>query len=251
MDKLIHTALNSLGNMRDARVAQANNLANSNVPGFRRDLSNNGSARFLDMMGTLPTRAFQVEIYPEEFSSDPGFLNKTGENLDIAIVDKGFFFIRPENGQDALSRRGDLHRDPEGYLRDGSGATMLDVNRQPIQVPDFLTLDVNALGEVRVETPDVPGVFQQIATLATIVPDKDIRLKKFEDGHIRLLDGQVPEPNQGADIAQGMLEGSNVNTVEELVASIETQRQFEFGLRMVRVAKENDEAASRLLRIPE
>ncbi|MCE8421829.1 flagellar biosynthesis protein FlgF, partial [Rhodovulum sulfidophilum] len=61
MDRLIHTALNSLANLRDTRVIQAQNLANQTVPGFRRDLTNEGDARFLKAMGAASARAFQTE----------------------------------------------------------------------------------------------------------------------------------------------------------------------------------------------
>ena len=62
---------------------------------------------------------------------------------------------------------------------------------------------------------------------------------------------RTPRPDQTAKVAQGVLEGSNVNATEELIASIDLQRSFELNMRMISTAKEIDEAGSRLLRMPE
>ena len=40
MDKLIYTAFNTLNNIYDNRSVRAQNMANINVPGYRRDLGN-------------------------------------------------------------------------------------------------------------------------------------------------------------------------------------------------------------------
>lgn len=50
---------------------------------------------------------------------------------------------------------------------------------------------------------------------------------------------------------QGTLEGSNVNPVEELLSSMEMQRQFELGMRMVMTAREIDEGGAQVLQAPE
>ena len=47
MDRLAQTALSALRQMQDNKFDLANNLANVNVPGFRKDLPNEGNAGFL------------------------------------------------------------------------------------------------------------------------------------------------------------------------------------------------------------
>ena len=110
MDRMIYTALNALAVSRDSQVAQAQNLANQTVPGFRRDLPNEGGVRFLEQMQGMTTRAFQIETGPAGFSETSGTLTRTDEELDVAIADRGYFYIQPGNGEPALSRRGDLRR---------------------------------------------------------------------------------------------------------------------------------------------
>lgn len=252
MDRLVHTVLNSISNLRDQRTVSANNLANMNVPGFRRDLDNEGKSFFIDSEGGFKTRAVQVESGHHAFSRQSGFLDQTGEQLDIAIADRGYFYVQPSTGGNpALSRRGDLQLTADGQLLNGSGDQMLDTGMQPIVVPPFRSLAVDDAGRISIEPRDgAAGEVVQIAQLATVVPD-GIDLQKGADGYIRQSDQAVPPPDLRAQVVQGVLEGSNVNPTEELIASIDLQRSFEVNLKMISSAKEIDEAGSRLLRLPE
>ncbi|MCH8467344.1 MAG: flagellar biosynthesis protein FlgF [Roseinatronobacter sp.] len=253
MDRLAYTALNSLANLRDDRIVSAQNLANMSVPGFRRDLPNNGAARFLEMLGAQTSRAFQLEHGVHGFSRTPGPLEQTGDQMDIAIADRGFFLIAPATGGDmALSRRGDLQVGVDGSLRNGAGDLMLSTEMQPIILPPFRELVVDDLGQVLIAPLDgAPGALVGVAMLGTVDPADDLALRKSEDGHIRRLDGEaLPPPDQQARVVQGMREGSNVNATAELIASIELQRRFELNLRMVQTAREIDEAGAALLRPP-
>lgn len=252
MDRLVHTALNSISNLRDQRVASANNLANMNVPGFRRDLPNEGRAFFVDGQDSLTSRAMQLEKGPHTFSSGAGFLNQTGEAMDIAIADKGYFYIQPDSGgEPALSRRGDLRAGPDGRLVNGAGDAMLDAALNPITLPPFRSLTVDDAGVISIEPlGGAAGERVQVATLATVVVEDQLLIKGV-DGQIRAPDNTVPQPDQRARVLQGVLEGSNVNATEELLASIELQRSFEINLRMITNAERLDEAGTRLLRMPE
>ena len=63
MDRMIHVAVNAMKNMRMDRTVNANNLANANVPGFKRDMQLGRDSAFLENLDpvsythlTLPTR---------------------------------------------------------------------------------------------------------------------------------------------------------------------------------------------------
>lgn len=252
MDRLVHTALNSISNLRDQRTVSAQNLANMNVPGFRRDLANEGRAFFVEGAEGITTRALQLETGRHSFSQEAGFLNQTGEPLDLAIADKGYFFIQPgTGGEPALSRRGDLRVAPDGRLTNAAGDALLDEGLQPIVLPPFRHLMVDEAGVITIEPQDgAAGERVQVATLATAIPPEG-SLGKGVDGHIRLAEGGLPPPDRQARVLQGVLEGSNVNPTEELISSIDLQRSFEVNLRMITTAQELDEAGARLLRLAE
>lgn len=254
MDKLIHTALNSIAHIRGAQIANAQNLANQTVPGFRRDIMPEGQAFVMEEQGVLQSRAYQIPEEHAAFSDLAGFINQTGEPLDLALANEGWFYIRPDEGQggNALSRRGDMRITPDGALVNGAGEAVLNNALQPITIPPFRSIVVNELGAITIEPLDgAPGERVEVATIATTNATPENLIKGL-DGHIRPPPGSpLPPPNQGGRIAQGALEGSNVNATEELISSIELQRAFELNIRMISTAKEIDEAGSRLLRMPE
>lgn len=251
MDRLIYTALNSLHNRRDSNVTLAQNMANMNVPGYRADLDNPGGTRFLDAMDQANVRAFQLEEGPAGFSEDPGFLDKTDNILDVAIADKGYFFMKPDNGgPPALTRRGDLARGNDGILRNGAGEEMLNPQMQPINLPPFRQIVINEIGEIIIEPVDgAPGEQLNVGVLATVITPEG-SLLKGADGHIRNANGTMPAPDQQAKVMQGTLERSNVNSIEELLSTIDNQRSFEFGMKMISETEKIDEAGTSLMQAP-
>ena len=254
MDRLIHTALNSIDNLRDQRVISANNLANLSVPGFRRDLANEGSAHFIVADDSLPARAMQLERGLHGFSRAAGPLERTGDPMDIAIADAGFFYIAPPGGGDpALSRRGDLQIGPGGQLQNGAGEALLGLDLQPIVLPPSRDMVIDDMGQISALPLNGTEADRFIvATLATVDPPADLALRKSPDGRIRTADDSpLPEPDQRARVLQGMREGANVNATAELIDSIELQRAFEINLRLIQTAKEIDEAGSALLQPPQ
>lgn len=253
MDRFIHTALNSLNNFRDSRVMQSHNLANQMTPGYRRDLPNEGKSHYLQGAAGGSSVAFQLESGRHTFSDAPGPLNQTGEAMDIAIVNDGYFFIQPEVGEMALTRRGDLNTDATGRLVNGAGHAILSNEMAEIVIPPYRSITINDLGQIYIEPQGgEPGLTVQVATIGTTIPGPDVFLSKSPDGLIRVEGGgALPPADQQARLAQGTLEGSNVNTIDELIATIETQRQFELGVRMIDSAKEIDQGGASLMRAPD
>ncbi|MEY4982694.1 MAG: hypothetical protein RIR62_960 [Pseudomonadota bacterium] len=253
MDRFIHTALNALGNLRGVQTVSAQNLANQNVPGFRRDFIAEGAAFVLEGADGAPSpRAFQMDREEAGFSDLSGFLDKTGEPLDIAIAGAGYFYIRPDTGgPPALSRRGDLQIGLDGALVNGAGEAVLSQGLQPIVLPPHRNIVIDELGRITIEPLDgAPGERLEVAMIGTTLA-QGLALAKGEDGQIRPQTGPLPAPDQAAKVAQGVLEGSNVNPTEELIASIDLQRSFELNMRVISAAKEIDEAGAQLLRAPD
>ena len=68
-------------------------------------------------------------------------------------------------------------------------------------------------------------------------------------------EGWVPKwssliADQQAQIVQGSLEGSNVDSLEALLKNIEGQRTFELNIKFISQAKDLDEATTRIMRLP-
>ena len=95
MDKLIYTAFNTVNNIHDNNSVRSQNLANVNVPGYRRDLgAKSVGTAFLNNMNVLQTRGLAIRDDQNYFEADAGSLDQTDRNLDIAIRGDGYFFVK-------------------------------------------------------------------------------------------------------------------------------------------------------------
>ena len=250
MDKFIYTAFSTVNNLVNNRAVRSNNLANLNVPGFRRDIGAKAmGTAFLQAMETLDTRALAIQTDKTQFSSEQGSLNATGNNLDVSIRGKGFFLVQGI-GEPSLSRRADLFVGPDGFLQNGAGKKMLDASRQPIQVPAHREIKVSDSGDVIITPPDAADGETQVVGRIGMTFGGDVELEKDLDGEIRPIDGSFPDVDNEVRLVPGHLESSNVNITEELVNSIEEQRQYEINIKLISSASEVDEGGASLLRMP-
>jgi flagellar basal-body rod protein FlgF len=252
MDKMIHTALNTLKNLSVNRDVRAQNMSNLNVPGHRKDLNTNFTSGFLHQINQFDTRVFAIHDGANGFSNKQGQLNPTGLESDIAINGPGFFIIQPKTGDPALSRRGDFSVSNTGLLVDGAGSKVLDTGGAPLEIPGNKKLIVAENGDIFVEPLNgAPGERQLVGTIGTSLGgSKEDPLIKNLDGHLRLSSGGVPGADQSAVLSQGFLEGSNIDAVSELIGTMEDQRQFEINIKLISLSKEIDEGGSSIMRLP-
>ena len=250
MDKFIFTAMNTVNNIYDNRSVRAQNMANISVPGYRRDLGTKSSGTaFPDVMNSFQSRAFALKDDDNIFESAPGQLSQTNEAMDIAIRGDGYFLVKGL-GDISLTRRGDLSLDKDGFLVNGANASVLDTDLNPIKVPANRSITFSENGEIIIEPVGAEFGTRQLVGQLAMTSAADIKLKKFIDGEIRALDGRIPEIDQKPRVIQHNVELSNVNITEELVNSIEDQRQYEINIKLISTAQELDEGTSSLMRLP-
>ena len=253
MDRMIHTALNSIKNLYDVRMSTAQNLSSVDIPGYRSDLPNDGGSAFVQALDQASARVFNLETGKAGFSDIQGTPKHTGLKTDISIVSEGYFYVQPisPNAEIALSRRGDFGLSVDGFLVNGADEKVLDTNLQPIELPPFTDIMISNIGEISIEPlSGPPGQFVLSGTIG-LTSALNEKLTKHADTHIRRFDGTVPDPDQRVTLAQGMLEASNVNTVNELVASLEMQRQFEMSVKFIKLAEDIDRGGAELMRLPQ
>ena len=250
MDRLAQTALSAIRQMQDLKFDLAHNLANVNVPGFRRDLPNEGNAGFLKRLDEASAKVLPLETDFRMFSSEMGSLQNTGVETDIAVLNDAFFYVQPDNGQVALSRRGDFSVDALNQLINGAGDLVLSDGLAPIVLPPYTSISVTDIGEVLVQQPGAPiGELTSAGFIGSTTSELD-QLTKSLDGQIRKADGTVPDPDQTGKFGQGFLEGSNVNAIEELVKNLDMQRQFEINVKLIKKASDLDSAGTKLMSLP-
>ena len=250
MDRLAQTALSAIRQMQDLKFDLAHNLANVNVPGFRRDLPNEGNAGFLKRLDEASAKVLPLETDFRMFSSEMGSLQNTGVETDVAVLNDAYFYVQPDNGQVALSRRGDFSVDALNQLINGAGDLVLSDGLAPIVLPPYTSINVTDIGEVLVQQPGAPtGELTSVGFIGSTTSQLD-QLTKSLDGQIRKADGTVPDPDQTGKFGQGFLEGSNVNAIEELVKNLDMQRQFEINVKLIKKASDLDSAGAKLMSLP-
>jgi len=252
MIRALYTAATGMEAQQTNIDVIANNLANVNTSGFKRS-----RADFQDLL-------YQTYRQPGSASSDStivptgiqvglgvrpaavqklfteGDMQMTGNELDVAIEGKGFFQIMQPNGEKAYSRAGSFKMDAEGKIVNSDGYAL----EPAITVPsDTTRVSIGVDGKV--------SVVQAGQANSTVVGS--IELASFPNpaglnsiGRNLMLPTdasgapQTGVPGQGGlgTVAQGTVEMSNVDAVEEMVGMITAQRAYEINSKVIQSADE-------------
>ncbi|GAB4356939.1 MAG: flagellar basal body rod protein FlgF [Gammaproteobacteria bacterium] len=245
MDRLLYLAMNGAKQVMVAQSANAHNLANVNTAGFRADFNH---FRAMAQFGPgAPSRVWVMSERPGiDFSF--GSMQQTGRELDVAVAGHGWLAVQAPDGSEAYTRAGDLRITPEGLLVTGAGHPVLG-SGGPITVPQAEKIEIGGDGTISIRP-----VGQEATTLTEVDRIKLVnppleQLVKQGDGLMRLRDGGIANPDAEVRITSGVVESSNVNSVEALVNMIELARRFEMQIKMMREAEENDASSAQLMRV--
>ncbi len=223
----------------------ANNLANVNTTGFKRD--NNVIGDFLrlykDARDELPLenntkegakfynrsmdRVPQITDKYTDFSL--GNMQKTDNSLDFALSQETLFFaVKTPNGI-RLTKDGSFTLNDEGTLVTKQGYEVLPSDYfESKNIISFNTEDVLIESDKNGKLYNsVPGSAQLIQNnMLMIVNPENIQKLKKEGDNLYIPQSMASlhvEENSGS-VLQGFVEKSNVNPINEMVAMIETNR---------------------------
>jgi len=245
MDEMVYLAMTGAKQTEYAQAINSNNLANVSTSGFRADL-HAFSSRAVEGPGAASRVNAVVESYGTDFAQGP--LANTGRDLDIAIQGPGFIAVQAPDGSEAYTRAGDLRVNPGGLLSNGAGHLVLG-DGGPVAVPPNTSLTIGADGTVTVQpVGQGPEALVVVDRLKLVNPDVRT-LAKGPDGLLHLPDGATAPADAGVTITSGALEQSNVNIAMTLVNMIELSRQYEMQVNAMKTAKDNADAAARLMRM--
>ncbi|MGC6416950.1 MAG: flagellar basal-body rod protein FlgF [Bradymonadia bacterium] len=251
----IYVAMSGARNQSHRLDTLSHDLANANTPGFKaqetiyRQVHNDATAlgNPNQAMGlNHPVRFLPEDRLPSVMDArftkfKQGALRPTGNELDLALVNKGFFKIQGEN-ETVYTRNGTFTLDRSGTLVDQVGRPVLDDRDKPIQVP-------NTAGKIAIGKDGTVAVDgERIATLG-LAQFKDGDLQKLErvgNSAYKVANGAAqPEQIENPDVRQGFLEMANVNPVHTMAMLIKTNRMFEFNTRALQAYKAMDEQCAR------
>lgn len=207
----------------------SNNLANANTAGFKKDK--------MSFEGLL-AGAVNPPAVPQSTTADPilqkeniyidysnGPISQTDNTLDLALDGDGFFAVTTPNGT-AYTRQGNFRMSADGNLVTADGYPVQGQNGSAIRIQGN-RVEIDAKGTVAVDgTP--------VGTISLVDFDKPYTLTKV--GSTLFLPGEQQDPRQSSttQVLQGHLEGSNVESISEMVQMIETNRYFEACSKVIR-----------------
>ena len=163
--------------------------------------------------------------------------------MDIAVRGPGWFAVQGLDGNEAYSRAGSLELSADGTLQTRSGLPVLG-DGGPIVIPQGSTVTIGSDGTVTAKqgtTPPTP-----VGQIKLVNPPAN-ELRKGADGLMRTTGGDPAPQDPLVRVADGFVEGSNVNPVESMVGMIAAARQFEMQMKMLQTAESNEQRASKLL----
>lgn len=243
MDRLIYTAMTGAKHILEQQATTSHNLANANTTGFRSQID---SFRAVPVISEgLQTRAYVVDAtVGTDFST--GTLQTTGRDLDVAVQGKGWLVVQQDDGSEAYTRSGSLKINENGILQTQSGLNLLG-DAGPITVPPEVTIAIAKDGTVStVPTGSKPAAVQVIGRIKLVNPQES-NLVRADNGLFKTKDGVPADADATVTVANGMLEGSNVNVVDSMVSMINLARQFEMHMKLLQNAESNANKASQIL----
>lgn len=245
MDRLIYTAMTGASHTLQQQASVAQNLANTNTPGFRASID---AFRSVPIAGEgLATRTFVVDSTTgTDFT--PGVMQATGRSLDVAVDGKGWIAVEDANGNEAYTRNGSFQILPNGILQTRSGLNVMG-DAGPITIPPDTEITIAKDGTVST----VPSTSQKNSVVVVgrikLTNPLESELVRGEDALFRTKDGNPADADAKVTVVSGSLEGSNVNMVESMVSMITLARQFDAQMKMLQTADNNAKQASTLLNI--
>jgi flagellar basal-body rod protein FlgF len=241
MDRLIYTSMTGAKHLMYRQDTLAQNLANANTTGYRAD---SVALRAVPAQGQeAGTRVFTVETtIGADFS--PGPMQTTGRALDVAVQGDGWIAVQGLDGNEAYTRAGNLQVGADGTLQLPNGLPVLG-DGGPITLPQDARISIGADGTVSSKTMDAPES-NQVGRIKLVNPEAG-ELVKGLDGLFRTRSGEPAETDESVRLAEGTLEGSNVNVVEAMIGMIAAARQFEMQMKLLQSAEQNEQRAGSLL----
>jgi len=247
----LYTAASGLIAQTQQQDVIANNLANVNTTGYKKDTAlyvpfptvflnrinddktpvPGGMADAMPPIGYMG-RGVELRvdgIQPQ--TTEEGSYVETTNKLDLSIKGNGMFMVMTPNGP-RYTRNGNFTLDPDGVLVTQQGNPVLGQEGQI------------KLNSTNIHVDESGRVFDdkvEIDTLRIAMFSKDDKLRKEGDSLFFKLDG-VPltedDNVEHVQVKQGYLETSNVNVVKEMVEMITAYRAYESSAKAIQTQDE-------------
>ncbi len=214
----------------------ANNLANSQTVGFKRDLAmimSRQAAPYEDpaMAGyrvpVLSQQGGGVLAMPSRMDMTQGTLQSSSNKLDLALQGPGFFLVQGPDGKPALTRDGRFLINKDQQLTMQNGTKVLDDGGSPITLNPNIDITIQPDGQILQDGA-------KVAQLGIRNVSDSSMLQKLGGNLITARPGiDLQTTHTDAIVKQGATEASGTDPIVEMVNMMEGQRVFEANAKMI------------------
>lgn len=217
----------------------ANNLANAETVGFKRDLATfverpNAADPSAQINGADPLASLSGGMWARPTHVDPaqGSLKDTGNSTDVAIEGKGYFLVQTPQGN-RLTRNGQflLNRDGNLVLANDANAKLLDNTGKPISVDSRQRIDLSKQGQISQSG-------RNVAVIGVYDVAHSRQLAKQGANLLSYTGDLTPAATNSYALHQKFVEQSNVQPAVALTHLMDAERQLEANASMIQYQNE-------------
>ena len=223
------------------QAAVSQNLAASNVPGYKKvDVDFNSVLDANSANGA--TSAMPQASLRRDFSQ--GEMRATGLPENVAIQGTGYFQVQGPDGKPAYTRDGEFHRSATNTLVTKTGLPVLGQSGAPLQFDP--TKSAPVIGEDGRITQDQT----EVGRLGVFNLD-NAKAQQLNGGLVRPGEGTAASPVETPKVEAGFVEGSNVSPLRSMVELITVQRAYEANQKAIGAHDQRLSSAIQILGNPQ
>jgi flagellar basal-body rod protein FlgF len=232
MQQVLSVALTSMQQEAERMDRIALNLANLATPGYKRQVV--AMQPFADLLeGPAPAGPASTAQSPSagmivRIDNRNGTIKQTGEPLDLALTNNGFFEVTTDTGP-AYTRQGNFRVDASGRLITAKGYPVMGNNGEIYLSTQSPVIDTggNVTEPDATTGPAATGPTGPIAQLKVVRFDNPTSMRGIGDGLMAAGTGMTAMNPADIQLRQGALENSNVNPISEMTQMMIGVRHFE------------------------
>jgi flagellar basal-body rod protein FlgG len=232
MIKGIFYAARSLNNHTKNLERIANNLANINTIGFKRE------GMFVEILNQVGSSDIRT---PVDLSQ--GAISQTNNPLNLAIAGNGYFVLQSD-GQFELTRNGSFFLSEDGFLVNSEGKRVIGKNGEisllNYTIDQQQNLMISENGEIKIGDTLIDVL------LIARSNEQFNKLGRLGINFNEALDINFSENENNYKILQGFLEESNVNPIEEMENMIRISKDYEASYRIVQSLDDSIQKANEI-----
>ena len=206
----------------------ANNMANMNTAGFKREQP--VFREYVEQGGDAAVPAARSTSFVLDFGAihdaAQGGFQATSNPLDVMIQGPGYLAVQMPDGSTAYTRAGAIKVLPDGNLAAGTGQTLLGAGGKPIAVPP------DQAGQLTITADGTVGSPQgSLGRIAVTTFANESALSPIGGG---LLTGQGGQELPASDtrLQPGGVEASNVQPIVETTSMVDILRAYQTSASM-------------------